>query len=128
MGAVDAYKYTLTVYGHEQLLTDTKSCGKQDGEFQERPDSLLVLMARSCAGLNALVSYHLSHRLISILLCRFLPSTADSLFNFADDKGMHLDRNHSVDCPDSTQLAPSLHQPSAGEAGVRLAPQSRLDG
>ncbi|XP_050092027.1 uncharacterized protein LOC126575393 [Anopheles aquasalis] len=57
VGAVDAYKYTLTVYGHEQLLhQDTKSCtGKQDGEFQERPDSLLVLMARSCAGLNALM-------------------------------------------------------------------------
>lgn len=55
VAAVDAYKYTLTVYGHEQLpATTAEAVG--DGEFQERPDSLLLLLARSCPGLNALVS------------------------------------------------------------------------
>ncbi|XP_035919184.1 uncharacterized protein LOC118517306 [Anopheles stephensi] len=52
VAAVDAYKYTLTVYGHEQLPVVESP---PDGEFQERPDSLLVLLARSCPGLNALM-------------------------------------------------------------------------
>uniref|UniRef100_A0A182N2U6 F-box domain-containing protein n=1 Tax=Anopheles dirus TaxID=7168 RepID=A0A182N2U6_9DIPT len=55
VAAVDAYKYTLTVYGHEQLPTVAETVPVAGGDFQERPDSLLVLLARSCPGLNALM-------------------------------------------------------------------------
>lgn len=46
---VDLYKYTLTTYGHE--LLPKYSCPKS---FNNRIDSLLVLMARQCHNLTSL--------------------------------------------------------------------------
>ncbi|EDS35792.1 conserved hypothetical protein [Culex quinquefasciatus] len=50
LAAVDVYKYTLAVYGHEMLPDFTSPV-----EFQDRVDSLLVLMARSCPELAVLM-------------------------------------------------------------------------
>ncbi|XP_055610957.1 LOW QUALITY PROTEIN: uncharacterized protein LOC129757692 [Uranotaenia lowii] len=50
LAAVEAYKYTLAVYGHEMLPDFTSPV-----EFQDRVDSLLVLLARSCPQLTVLM-------------------------------------------------------------------------
>ncbi|XP_055535829.1 uncharacterized protein LOC129724722 isoform X2 [Wyeomyia smithii] len=50
LAAVDAYKFSLAVYGYE-MLPDFAS----PVEFQDRVDSLLVLMARSCPELTVLM-------------------------------------------------------------------------
>nr|XP_029731265.1 uncharacterized protein LOC109410568 [Aedes albopictus] len=50
LAAVDAYKFTLAVYGHEALPDFSSPV-----DFQDRIDSLLVLMARSCPELSVLM-------------------------------------------------------------------------
>ncbi|XP_053685778.1 uncharacterized protein LOC128735313 [Sabethes cyaneus] len=50
LAAVDAYKFSLAVYGYEMLPDFTSPV-----EFQDRVDSLLVLMARSCPELTVLM-------------------------------------------------------------------------
>ncbi|XP_058065276.1 uncharacterized protein LOC131214943 [Anopheles bellator] len=58
VAAVDSYKYTLTIYGHEQFLVGEKGSTKTaflEASFEDRPDSLLVLLVRSCPALNTLM-------------------------------------------------------------------------
>lgn len=56
LAAVDAYKFTLAVYGHEALPDFSSPV-----DFQDRIDSLLVLMARSCPELSVLVSFVINY-------------------------------------------------------------------
>uniref|UniRef100_A0A182IL67 Uncharacterized protein n=1 Tax=Anopheles atroparvus TaxID=41427 RepID=A0A182IL67_ANOAO len=74
VAAVDAYKYTLTVYGHEQLLAGVPEAPMKGQEYQERPDSLLVLLARSCPGLNTLMIRECISTATVILIAKSSPN------------------------------------------------------